>query len=550
MLLKILRIVLILLEVVAVFNLMIIVHELGHFLAARWRGLVIQEFGIWFGKPLWKRRIGGVDYSLGSLPFGGFVKLPQLAPMDIIEGETDVPREALPQASVLDKMIVAFAGPLFSFLLALFFAVIVWTIGRPVSESEATTTVGYVVPGGPAAEAGFQPGDKILEVDGQRVARFQGMGSDSITWRIVRSEGDTIPVKIQRAGEILTLNPKPQIAETKVWNRKALRQIQIIPAGTPIIGEVAPGTPAAAAGLQPGDGIVAVNGEHIYSIDALGDAIGKGAGQPLRFTIERGEKSFEAPPLVVQAALIREVIKGGPAAAAGLRPGDRVVAFDGQPVASATKLSEAVRSRGSAPATLTVQQKGKTREIQLTPLPVEGQTKPMIGVMWEDDFGITFKDRGRTALVHPRPFEQIRKAATSIFETVGAIASKKSDVKLQHMGGPVMMMRAYYTFFEMDFADGWRLALWFSVVLNVNLALLNMLPIPVLDGGHIVLSIIEGIRRRPVNLKVLETVQSACALLIIGFMVYIFFFDVQDLFSGGREKVKFRTPPAAAESAR
>jgi regulator of sigma E protease len=104
------------------------------------------------------------------------------------------------------------------------------------------------------------------------------------------------------------------------------------------------------------------------------------------------------------------------------------------------------------------------------------------------------------------------------------------------MGGPVMMMQVYYRFFQMDFADGWRLAFWFSVVLNVNLAMINLLPIPVLDGGHITLALIEGIRRRPVNVRVLEFIQTGCAVMIIGFMLYIAFFDVQDLFGGGRPR--------------
>ena len=107
MLLHIARVVFILLEVLILFNLLIVVHELGHFLAARWRGLYIEKFGVWFGKPLWKKTINGVQYSLGSLPFGGFVALPQLAPMDIIEGKADVDRARLPKISALDKIIVA-----------------------------------------------------------------------------------------------------------------------------------------------------------------------------------------------------------------------------------------------------------------------------------------------------------------------------------------------------------------------------------------------------------------------------------------------------------
>src|SRR5690349_11433672 len=98
----ILRVVFIIFEVVVLFNLLIIVHELGHFLAARWRGLVIERFGVWFGKPLWKKTVNGVQYSLGTIPFGGFVALPQLAPMDIIEGKADVDRATLPKISALD----------------------------------------------------------------------------------------------------------------------------------------------------------------------------------------------------------------------------------------------------------------------------------------------------------------------------------------------------------------------------------------------------------------------------------------------------------------
>src|SRR4029434_446075 len=167
MLLHIARVLLILFEVLVLFNLLIVVHELGHFLAARWRGLYIEKFGIWFGKPLWKKTINGVQYSLGSLPFGGFVALPQLAPMDIIEGKADVDRARLPKISALDKIIVAIAAPLFSLLLALFFACIVWAVGHPVSEADSTTVIGYVLPDSPAPKAGLQPCDKLLSVDRQ-----------------------------------------------------------------------------------------------------------------------------------------------------------------------------------------------------------------------------------------------------------------------------------------------------------------------------------------------------------------------------------------------
>src|SRR2546425_6342277 len=256
---SILKFVFIGLEVLLLFNLLIFVHELGHFLAARWRGLKIDRFAIWFGKPIWKTKINGVEYALGSIPAGGYVSLPQMATMEAIEGKSDSSPHPLPPISALDKIIVAFAGPLFSFLLALAFAVVVMVVGRPVSEAETTTTIGYVEKDSPAEKVGLRPGDRILEVDGQRVSKFGGMG-DSVTWRIVRSEGETVPIKVERDGEILEFFPKPVKELTKAWERKSLRQIKIAPAESAIVAEVTPNSPAAVAGLKRGDRVVEVNG--------------------------------------------------------------------------------------------------------------------------------------------------------------------------------------------------------------------------------------------------------------------------------------------------
>src|SRR6185295_18848356 len=127
---SILKVIFTVFEALLALNLLIFVHELGHFFAARWRGLKVQRFAIWFGKPIWKKTINGVEYALGSIPAGGYVMLPEMAPMEMLEGKTEN-KESLPTVSALDKIIVAFAGPLFSFALALCFAVIVWVVGKP-----------------------------------------------------------------------------------------------------------------------------------------------------------------------------------------------------------------------------------------------------------------------------------------------------------------------------------------------------------------------------------------------------------------------------------
>lgn len=469
---SVLKFLFIVFEVVVLFNLVILVHELGHFLAARWRGLKIDRFGIWFGKSIWEKKINGVVYCLGSIPAGGYVQLPQMAPMEAIEGKTDSVAEQLPPISALDKIIVAFAGPLFSFMLAFVFAAVVWYIGRPVSEKETTTIVGYAPTNFPAAKAGMLPGDKILEVDGHPVSRFSGVSGESVMWRIVSSEDDVINIKIDRAGTVTNFSVVPVKRETKSYQRKALRQIGVEPFYTPMIAKVVAGGPAEKAGLKPNDLIIEVNGERVYH----------------------------------------------PAGA-----------------------SERFKSVGSQPLSVKVRRGTENLVLSVTPEIPVGEKEPRVGIGWDDT--------GLMDVVHPTPVEQIRTGVDSMVGTFGALFSRKSDISLQHLSGPVGIMRIYYLLFQSD--QGWRLAIWFSVILNINLAILNLLPIPVLDGGHITLALIEAVRRKPIDFKILNWLQTGCAVLVIGYILYVSFYDAQDL-KPEKEKVipemKF-SPKAAAEPA-
>jgi regulator of sigma E protease len=466
-------------EVVLLFNVLIIVHELGHFLAAKWCGLKIDKFAIWFGNPLWSKRVDNVDYILGSIPAGGYVALPQMAPMEAIEGKSDTPREELPPASPWQKIIVAFAGPLFSFGLALFFATIVWVVGKPVSYGEATTVIGIVAPHDPADQAGIKAGDKIISIDGHPITHFMGMG-DSVIWRIVTSTAPNIPIVVQRGTQILTLTVSPQkdLDHTHAWyQRGATRKIGIGPADeSVVIKKVLPDSPALAAGLNPGDKIVKVNGKPIYSVVA-----------------------------------IAEVLKENP----------------------------------MAPVEVEVEGESITRDVFVQPeKPISPATIPKDEP--QTDIGIVYAD-DTVRLLHPNPIQQVSDSVEAVTSTLSALFAPHSNIGASQLSGPIGIMNIFFSVLSSD--NGWRYALWLAVLINVNLAMLNLFPLPVLDGGHIALSLVEWIRRRPLSMSILEPLQTACALALIGYMAFITFFDVQDsgkmAFGSNSGEIKFAPKPGS-----
>ncbi|MEM9280712.1 MAG: RIP metalloprotease RseP [Verrucomicrobiota bacterium] len=462
----------IILLVIMIFNIMIVVHEWGHFLAGRWRGLHIDRFQIWFGKPIWKKTVNGVQYGLGSIPAGGFVSLPQMAPMEAIEGQVEEDSEAakirdLPPITPLDKIIVAAAGPLFSFLLAVAFACIVWIVGKPSSDVVSTTKIGFVLEDSPAEKAGLNVGDEITFIDGKQVERFQGM-DNSIMWTIISSENQNIEVNFIRDGEEMSVMvERPATAEhasvdgpwySKVWaylsRRPALRTIGIGPHRSAVVAEMLPNSPAAASDLKQGDIILKVDDKVVSQPE---DLIGVVWEENKEVTVEyqRGDK-------VTTTSMVPRV-------------------------------------------------------------PEKHGTDPRLGILWDSE--------GVRTLDTVNPITQVFDSVQAIVFTLQAVFSPKSDVSAGHLSGPFGIMGLYYDLFQHE--DGWRKALWFSVLLNVNLAILNLLPFPVLDGGHIVMATVEWVGRRPIPFKVLEVVQTAFVLFLLGFMAFVTLKDVGDRIPDG-----------------
>ncbi len=487
----------IVLLVIMMFNIMIVVHEWGHFLAGRWRGLHIDRFQIWFGKPLWKKTINGVQYGLGSIPAGGFVSLPQMAPMEAIEGKVEEggeekPKKELPPITPLDKIIVAFAGPLFSFLLAVVFACLVFVVKRPISEAVSSTTIGHVLEKvenaegeeieSPASKAGLRRGDNITFVDGKKVERFQGM-NDSIMWTIISSDNQNIEVDFLRDGKEMSVVVERPAEAThakvdgpwfkQVWaylsRRPPIRTIGIYPQVSAIVIETLENSPAAAAGIRKGDHFKAINGQEMVDAKAVSEFEWT-AGEEYQILIGRSGKDITVPVI------------------------PRVPEVEG--------------------------------------------TDPKIGI-------VRWSAKGLEPLERENPIAQVIDSFNAIVKTLKAVFSPKSDVKAGHLSGPFGIMGLYYDLFQDS--EGWRKVLWFSVLLNVNLAILNLLPFPVLDGGHIVMATVEWVGKRPIPFKILEAVQTAFVLFLLGFMAFVTLKDVGDRLPSGEAEVSkepAKKPPA------
>ena len=299
----------------------IFIHELGHFLAARQRGLLIKRFSIGFGPKIFGWPRNGVEYRLSAIPFGGYVALPQLVDMGRIEGsdreqeekeslqswdENEAKKDKsqvmdpLPKIGYSDKMIVSVMGAVFNILLAFFLACILSFFGYEVSDAQLTTKIGYVADkverwnpliqkgeevSGPGKKAGLQVGDEILEVDGSSVESFMDIQNRIITGKQQTPEGvRLVNLTILRKGQKVELEAYPV-----VFGSEEMRVIGIGPEETFFIEELTPDMPAIKAGLEIGDQPYAMDGQRIHSFSQLIDLLKKtDSNQSIAFTVRKG----------------------------------------------------------------------------------------------------------------------------------------------------------------------------------------------------------------------------------------------------------------------
>ena len=460
----------------------IFIHELGHFLAARRRGLLITRFSIGFGPKIFGWTRNGVEYRLSAIPFGGYVALPQLVDMGRLEGKDEKPNERkpfkswdeeeenqkekpLPKISYTDKMLVSVMGAVFNVLLAFALACVLSLFGYDVPDSQLTTKVGYVSENverwnpftekgeevsGPAKRAGILINDQIISVDGAQVENFMDIQNRIVTGKQRTDEGRRlVDLTILRDDEQQQIEVFPEIVGSE-----GIRYIGIGPKETFFIDSLEPDMPAINAGLEVGDQPVRIDGQEIYSFAQLVSYLSSTeANQTISFTVRKGGEKGEE--MTYQLSTVEKEIGEGS----------------------------------------------------------EATTRKMIGL----------RQKAKIITTYPNPFVLIMRRVNDMYLTLSGLVSPQSDVKLRNMSGPVGIVNHLSIFAKI----GFKKLLWFVVFINVNLAILNLLPIPVLDGGHMLFATIEKIRGQPLPLPFLERAQMLFVVLLFSFMLYVTFFDVQ-----------------------
>jgi regulator of sigma E protease len=302
-----------------------------------------------------------------------------------------------------------------------------------------------------------------------------------------------------------------------------------------VIGYVAPGSAEAKLGIHEGDRIISVDGAKVKSWQdvMLHTIVARTNVVPVAIEHDGAEQTYQLQTTTDNAIglkllnldprdhpQIMEVMSGSAAEKAGLKQNDKIISFAGVPIASRDQFIDLIRKCGGQTNEVQVERDGKKMALAVTPT-IDPTTKiGRIGVMLGTDSTQVYI----VQKPGPSPLEQVRDVFDKTFETLGALVhSKETGVGAKDLSGPIGIFSMLASQVNTDY----RLALSFLVLLNVNLAIINLLPIPVLDGGHILMAIIEKIRRRPLNIKLVERVTTCFVVLLLSFYVYVTFFDIK-----------------------
>ena len=416
-----------------VLGVLIFVHELGHFMAARRVGVRVITFSLGFGPKLLKWTRGDTEYCISAIPLGGYVKMAGENPDDPRAGQPD---EFLSKTK-WQRFQILIAGPLMNIILAVVVLAYVLSQGvRIPAYQEEPAVIGAVTPGSPADRAGIQPGDRIISVAGDDVA----------TWEDLYIAVATKPDRDVTISFLRADSPRTVTLRTKSEGRYDIGTIGVLPNTHPVVDSVIAGMPAERVGFKAGDGILALNGERMITRDQLTAAISRNAGREIVMTVKRDDKEF-----------------------------------------------------------------------QITATPAREGNTGMMGFYLTE----------RAKVIDPGPIEAIKlsveqniQSSGLIFQTLAGLFTGSTSVK--QLQGPVGIAQLSGESAERGFIA----LLSLMAMLSINLGILNLMPIPMLDGGHITIMALEGIARRDFSMAVKEKMLLAGFVALMMLMVTVIYNDL------------------------
>ncbi len=528
---------------------LVIVHEFGHFIFAKFFKVKAEAFSIGFGPRVWKRQFGETEFRLSAIPLGGYVKL--LGEEPGVELPEEDKHRSLQAQPPWKRFFIFFGGPLFNFL----FAILVFMAILAIGEPQLSNYIGRVENGSFAQNAGFVAGDQVLEINGTKITKYK-----EIILAINQSPKEPMKFVLKSPNQEVTraieVVPKEKLGYTIYGEEKGVGEI---PGLSPLarsssIGVSDSNSIAAKNGLLTGDQIVSWNGMKIETWHQLEKAyvseksktvqlevkkFEKNTIQKIQLKVSQIKKSLSKDFGIYSSELfIKKVLKESPAEGVGLKAGDRIISIGGIKVPSFDKLKNAIQEavkksisnseNEKAPSLgihLIWERNGKkisgdlnpdasnsrdpslrkrtTYTIGIMPFLVLATPKTVLEREW-NPFMLLYKGTHRMVEFSWRNLISIGKMFTG-------------DVSISTLGGPILIGKIAGDSLE----RGLVAFLTTMAILSVGLGILNILPIPVLDGGHILLLGVEVIRGRPLTIRQMEVVQQVGLSLILLLMVVV-----------------------------
>ena len=529
---------------------LIFFHELGHFLLARACGIRVLEFSIGFGPRIASFERGGTEYRIGALPLGGYVRMLGADPNEEVPAE--LAADAFGAKPLWKRSLVILAGPAFNLILPF---IVYFFLFSSVGKVEPAA-LGTLEPGGVAEKAGLLPGDVVTAIDGEHVDGWWELE------RIVsRSAGKTLRVDVRRGDEQLQVSLTPaavtEHTAAELGLSRQVGRIQIALSYRKPIVAVDPGSEAEKAGLRSWDRIVAVDGAPVERYEEAVLAIERSVTAPRLHVLrqaslpDRPNGALELATLApaVQVTLpggrpvsalglrsaewvVYDVQPGTPAARAGLKSGDEIQAVDGKRFSVWALLRRELADNPTADHVLTVQRPGQSAPMDLTVRLVETVEKGdfntdvkrvVFGATNRSGYGTPARiaNEARLAYASYRTWTETARVFTLTAASLAGLFT--GQVSFKQMGGPIFI----YEVASKTQEEGWGYFFNVMVWLSISLGLINLVPIPLLDGGHLLFFLIEAVKRRPVSLRTRQIASyiGFCAIILL--MVLVFKNDIQ-----------------------